>query len=574
MAPVAHPNQEMDQIRKRDSFWRRNRWIWWLSGALFTVLTVFTAIVAVLAHRAEPFARALVVQSLSDRFHARVELDSFHLTLGNGLRGEWGVWAEGKGLRIWPPAEVEGVDAPLPPPPVEPFIRLAEFRFHAPLHHVSGEPTHIYRVRLTGLDIHFPPRSHFQHPALLAPKPGAASNHMKFLIDIIDCTNAHLVLGTDKPGKLPLEFAIAHFRLEGVTPGTAMKFEAQLTNPRPPGLINSKGSFGPWDVLDPGATPITGDYQFDHADLSVFRGIAGILDSTGRYQGTLRDLTVDGETNTPQFQLTQFGHTMPLHTVFHARVDGTNGDTWLEPVDATLGRSRFTAQGPIVRVLSSEGGRLHTIGHDIQLNINVSKARIEDFLHLASDAPTPMLTGDIAVKALLHIPPGAVPVRDRLTVKGQFTLADAEFTNNTIQNRIQELSRRGQGLPKDAMQDDDPRVKSSMQAEFDMGGGLFKVPSLAYSVPGADIHVKGTYYMRNSGLEFAGKARMQATVSKMVGGWKGKLLKPADRFFKKDGAGAEIPIYISGTRQKPEFGYNFEQSKSTHPERPDGKQPQ
>jgi len=31
---------------------------------------------------------------LADRFHARVELDSFHVSLANGL------WAEGKGLRI------------------------------------------------------------------------------------------------------------------------------------------------------------------------------------------------------------------------------------------------------------------------------------------------------------------------------------------------------------------------------------------------------------------------------------------------------------------------------------------
>jgi hypothetical protein len=47
---------------------------------------------------------------------------------------------------------------------------------------------------------------------------------------------------------------------------------------------------------------------------------------------------------------------------------------------------------------------------------------------------------------------------------------------------------------------------------------------------------------------------MQATVSQMVGGWKGILLKPADRFFKKNGAGAEVPIHINGTRDNPKFG--------------------
>jgi len=47
----------------------------------------------------------------------------------------------------------------------------------------------------------------------------------------------------------------------------------------------------------------------------------------------------------PDFRLTHFGNALPLKTRFHAKVDGTNGDTWLEPVDATLGRSHFTAEG-------------------------------------------------------------------------------------------------------------------------------------------------------------------------------------------------------------------------------------
>ena len=54
---------------------------------------------------------------------------------------------------------------------------------------------------------------------------------------------------------------------------------------------------------------------------------------------------------------------------------------------------------------------------------------------------------------------------------------------------------------------------------------------------------------------------MEASVSKIVGGWKGMLLMPADRYFKKDGAGTEVPIYIRGTRQAPKFGIDFERLK-------------
>jgi hypothetical protein len=49
----------------------------------------------------------------------------------------------------------------------------------------------------------------------------------------------------------------------------------------------------------------------------------------------------------------------------------------------------------------------------------------------------------------------------------------------------------------------------------------------------------------------------------MVGGWKGFLLKPVDRHFKKEGAGTEVPIHIEGTREKPIFGIG---SNSMKPE--------
>src|SRR6266568_7151831 len=127
----SHPNEEMAHNEKRTSFWRKNKWFRWLAAGLLVTVALLAIVVDVLARRAEPFVRALVVQALSERFHARVELDSFHLSLGNSLHGEWGVWAQGHGLRIWSPAQAEGVAAPLPKGVVEPLFRLAEFRFHA-----------------------------------------------------------------------------------------------------------------------------------------------------------------------------------------------------------------------------------------------------------------------------------------------------------------------------------------------------------------------------------------------------------------------------------------------------------
>ena len=39
--------------------------------------------------------------------------------------------------------------------------------------------------------------------------------------------------------------------------------------------------------------------------------------------------------------------------------------------------------------------------------------------------------------------------------------------------------------------------------------------------------------------------------------WKSWLLKPADPFFKKEGAGAAIPVKITGTKSEPKFGLDL-----------------
>jgi hypothetical protein len=559
----------------------------WVAGGLLAALTALASVVAVLLHRAEPFLRARIIEELQERFHARVELDSFHMSLADGL------WAEGKGLRIWPPAhhpkdedlslgtpahhpkdedlslgtpaQVEGVTVPAAEGPGEPLIRLQEFRFHAPLRFQPGKPFHISLVELDGLDVHLPPKSHFGQDASRAAdttqsKSGAGL--LRIEVDTMECGGARLVMETSKPGKLPLEVAIAHFKLTKIASGGAMKFDAELTNPRPVGTIHATGSFGPWQGTDPGESPLAGDYRFEHADLAAFKGIAGILSSTGHYQGTLRDLVVDGETDTPDFRLTHFNNALPLHTRFHAKVDGTNGDTWLEPVDATLGHSHFSAQGQIVRVAATKagggGGQAQSLGHDIALTVNVDKGRIEDFLRLASHSSTPLMTGAVTVKAILHVPPGPTPVHERLRLSGAFSLDQARFTNAKIQDRIEELSLRGQGRPNDVKTADPASVNSSMQGDFQMAGGVITLPALSYTVPGAQIQLKGTYGVEGGALDFAGTARMQATVSEMVGGWKGLLLKPADRLFKKHGAGTEVPIHITGTREEPKFGIGLE----------------
>jgi hypothetical protein len=178
------------------------------------------------------------------------------------------------------------------------------------------------------------------------------------------------------------------------------------------------------------------------------------------------------------------------------------------------------------------------------------------------------MTGGVTMKVALHIPPGAAPVHKRMQLNGRFALDRAAFASKKIQDRIEELSNRGLGQPKGAKTTDPASVESAMEGNFQMAKGVIAFPYLSYTVPGVTIQLKGTYGMEGGALDFAGTARMEATISKMVGGWKGMLLTPLDRHFEKNGAGTEIPIHIKGTRQKPEFGVEFGRKNENSAEQP------
>lgn len=556
----------------RASFWHRHRGLKWLAISCLVLLVALTVATVIAARRAEPFLRSLIVEYLEQKFQARVELDSFHVSLAEGLQ------AKGNGLRIWPPAQVAGVAIGGTRIPAKPLIELSQFSFRAPLRYSSGKPIRISLITLRGLTIDIPAKpllTHGMSTVEAAPPPSARGSQpvsrspssalpgldlLHFIIGQVVCTGASVTLENRNPAKEPLEFEIQTIKVTHIDANGAMDFEARLTNPRPRGTVITKGNLGPWSVEDPGMTPLRGSYSFKDADLSTFKGISGTLQSTGSYQGPLRNLTVDGVADTPNFALTHFDTPMPLHTQFHATVDGTNGDTWLQPVDATLGHTHFTTQGKIVELPAKPATKDTPAlrgGHEIVLDVNVPHGQMADFLRLLTHHDNPMLTGTLQMKASLDIPPGPNPVHERIRIRGSFILDDAQFTNQKVEDRVGELSLRGQGKPHNAQTVAEADVRSTMASNFVMENAIVNLPNLVYTVPGAEIDLRGNYDVDSGGLNFKGSARMQATVSQMVGGWKGVLLKPIDRFFKKDGAGTRIGVHVDGTRQNPHFGIDF-----------------
>ena len=555
----------------------------WCLAAAGVVLAAVGITLAVLARHLEPYLRAQIVAELESRFHTRVELDQFHVSVREGQEAMWGIWADGRGLRIWPPQRQGGDKALETAVNSVPLIELKEFSFHVPLKYRQTQTLRIPEVRFTGLKIVVPPRSErdkktgIESAAGRQPAGGSGILH-NVVVERVICLGAELVLETDNPAKLPLTFEIQKLTLTHLTAGQPMSFEAALINAKPTGLIHTAGSFGPWVVDEPGASAIQGKYQFEKANLGEFNGIAGMLNSTGTYTGVLRDMAVQGAADVPDFRLTKYGTAMELDTDFKAHVNGTDGDTYLEEVDAQLGQSKFQLRGKVVRVRLDANGKeipagvqtgqeRTNVGHLIDMKVDIPAARLEDFLKLVSKSGSPVMTGNIATTAVLEIPPGKEPVPMRMKLDGQFKLDNARLTNQKFQEKVEDLSLRGQGKPGEVKDADPQTVAATMQGSFQMANGVVKLPNLQYTVPGADITLHGTYALDGT-LHFDGMARMQATVSQMVGGWKGFLLKPVDRFFKKSGAGTQVPIKVRGTRDHPDFGVNLGGGGGTHPETP------
>jgi len=507
----------------------------WIGVVAFMTLAGLALAVRLTIARAEPILRARVIETLSNRFDSKVELGSLHVSIADGIE------VSGSGLKIF------GTTDPNPyEPGVQALIGVQEFRFQTALLSLVRSPMHIDTVYVKGLELNVPPKEDRREMTNMDSRTGK----MTILVDKFVCEDTKLLINTSKPGKPPLEFAIGDLKMKDVGPGQPLQFNATLVNPKPVGDIQSSGLFGPWQQDSPRDTPVQGDYSFRNADLSTIKGIGGTLSSTGQYSGTLGDIAVHGTTDTPDFQIATSGHPVPLHTEFHAIVDGTSGDTYLRPVNATVLHSSFTAEGSIVRMSAPHG-------HDIELTVMLDHARIEDLLKLGVRTDPPVMTGPVEMKTRLSLVPGDASVADRLKLAGNFHVLRARFTNEKVQSKLDSLSLRSQGKPKQAQEHPEEDVPVDLQGVFTLKDGLLSFSSLHFLIPGTHVDMTGDYSLDGQTFDFSGKARLDAKVSQMTTGWKSILLRPVDPFFSKGGAGTEIPIRITGTESEPHFGLDF-----------------
>lgn len=493
---------------------------------LATLYTFTPAIKTVIRKRTEAYLKA--------QFQSDIEFSHFDVFLFPHVR----VTIDGLALRLQGRTDIP------------PLIHIEHVKFVASISGMLRKRFAIQSVELEGLRIHMPPKSSGARPEIHGTDADLARKY-PVLIREIHADHALISILRGDPTKPPREFPIHQLEIKDFSFDSPATFHAWLTNPVPKGEIDCVGQFGPWSAEDPRHTPVSAQYTFSDADMGTIRGLAGTLHSTGKFSGPLDYLKVEGATDTPDFALDMSAHPVNLHTDYTAIVDGTNGNVILKPVIAHFRHTTLVVNGEVAD-LTPEKGRT------ILLNVVSRETAIEDLLYLTVKNDPPIMTGPVKLNAKIDIGEGDADILQRMTIAGEFGVVDARFTSGQVQEKIDTLSRKAQGHPKDADIED---VVSNLDAKFRVDKGVVSFSKLSFGVPGADVALTGSYGLDSSEMDFHGELLMQAKLSQTTTGAKSFFLKAVDPLFKGKNGGSEVPIKITGTKDHPSFGLDLHRGK-------------
>ena len=252
-----------------------------------------------------------------------------------------------------------------------------------------------------------------------------------------------------------------------------------------------------------------------------------------------------GTTDSPNFEVKESGHPFHLSTQFRGVLDMKTGDLVLPSLAARLGNTNLIAH-------ASVSGKPKTV----TLDVTHGQGEIQDLILLFSDAKSSPVVGPVVFQTNIVLPPEHRPFKERVRLTGNFSINRARFTSAKTQKDVDQLSERAEGKKdkeKDHDQDDDAngfeRVLTDLKGDVVMKDGVATFSPVSFAMPGAAADMKGTYNLLNKRIDLRGKMRMLATVSQATTGAKSVFLKILDPFYKKKkkGAGAEVPIKMTGT---------------------------
>ncbi len=491
---------------------------------LIILIAVVVLVVVFVTSALWPFSQASVLQDLREASDSQVQVRAFHRT-----------------YFPFPGCVIEGLIFNHDPAVSAPLITIAKVTIRGS--YLGLLTKRVSRIIADGM--------HVTVPAFGTSKT-FHTTPSKITIDEIVANGALVEFDFHNPDKPHLRFDVHEGSLQNVGWNGPLTYRLKVHNPEPPGEISTQGQFGVWDKTDPGKTTISGAYTFEHADLGVYHGIAGMLSSQGKFGGTLRHIDISGKTDMPDFEVKSGRHPMHLTTDFIAYVDGMHGDTFLQRVDAEFWKTHIVFQGSIAKSPSVKG-------KTALIDFRSDKARIEDLLRMFVKADRPPMSGNVTLQAHAEIPPGKEPFLKKLKLRGSFGIAGGTFSKPSTQEGVNKLSAGARG-EKDL--DDSETVLTDLTGRVILQDGISTFSDLSFGVPGADARMHGTYNLLNQKIDLRGQLQVDSKISNSEKGSKAFLLKMIEPFFKKKKKGEIVPVRISGTFGHPTFGLSLNDKKA------------
>ncbi len=407
-------------------------------------------------------------------------------------------------------------------------------------------PHELYEIRLDGLHVQIPPpgtkarRLAFDHGVV-------TSSSQKIQIETIIADGTTLDFLADA-GKPPLRLQFPILQVHNVQESQPLSFSAHVLIPKPQGTVLANGSVGPFRTNDYGATPLSGTYALQNADLSKVDGISGHAAGSGRYSGTFSRIEIFGHASIPDFRAAS-AHKVRLDAAYHVAVNGTNGDVEIQDTQVKTGRSLVTASGSVV----GKPNKVH-------FTIATKNSRVEELLRIV-EKDEPSVAGDVSFHAAVNLNNGPGPFLQRLGLKGEISLAQIRFTKPQTQQGMNAFAARVQKSPPGDSKHDPPQVTAAASSPTTFHEGMAYFPDIHIAFPGTDAYLHGTFNLLTTRIHFTGKVDLQRDISHAATGWKSALLKPLSPFFRHNDAGAIVSIAVTGTATQPKIAQNVLHNK-------------
>lgn len=502
------------------------KWLW-LTGAIFVSL-IGTGAAVLAAHW--PFTRTAMIHALEEASGRQVRIRTFSYSY------------------LPPGCSAEGVRFLRHKHPDEsPIITVDKLIIAGSLTGLFGSPKRLAAVRVVGMHMLVPPKTGEPDNGIVFLNAGPGGKSL--VISKIVADGAVLEFVRQDRAKPHYILTIDKLRINDVGAGIPMSYHATVTNTEPTGVIRTEGKFGPWNPVDIGATPLSGEYNYDDIDLRIFKSIVGKGQAQGQFSGTLAQIRTHGSVNVAGFQVEGSDHAVQLATTFDATVNGTNGDVQLSPAVARYRHTQIEARGAIA---GHEGADGKTGSFDVA----VPKGRVDDLLYLFSRGE-PGMSGEVVANGKFLWPPGPRKFLEKIRMDLAFGMTGSRFTSPDTQDTIDTISKSAQGENKKQEAADPRTMLSLVRGNIQLRDGVAAISNGRFQVPGADISVHGTYNFLNKQVDLHGTLDTRGHLSDTTSGFKALVIKIAMPLFSKQKSVRMIPFQITGSYGNTSVGIDW-----------------